>query len=151
MACPASSAHKYFIAGQYADTLVDLKGCDSLVITNLKVNPIFLRQNVVQICEADTLKVGKSNYFLAGNYTDTLTTYLSCDSVIQTELKINPRYFERINVEICEGDFYTVGFQNYTQSGIYIDTLQSSSQCDSVISLRLLVNPNTKERINRNL
>lgn len=46
-------------------------------------------------------------------------------------------------------DFYTVGFQNYTQSGIYIDTLQSSSQCDSVISLRLLVNPNTKERINR--
>ena len=142
-------AHKYFIAGQYADTLVDLKGCDSLVITNLKVNPIFLRQNVVQICEADTLKVGKSNYFLEGNYTDTLTTYLSCDSVIQTELKINPRYFERIIVEICEGDFYTVGFQNYTQSGIYIDTLQSSSQCDSVISLRLLVNPNTKERINR--
>lgn len=112
-------AYKYFIAGQYADTLVDLKGCDSLVITNLKVNPIFLRQNVVQICEADTLKVGKSNYFLAGNYTDTLTTYLSCDSVIQTELKINPRYFERINVEICEGFLYCWVSKLYAKWNLY--------------------------------
>jgi gliding motility-associated-like protein len=42
---------------------------------------------------------------------------------------------------ICEGSFFEVGEQAYGTSGVTIDTLRSSINCDSIVTLRLTVEP----------
>ena len=49
-------------------------------------------------------------------------------------------------VNICDSDtFTTAGNQNVMTSGIYLDTLQSVLNCDSVIETTLTVNPRTTD------
>lgn len=42
-----------------------------------------------------------------------------------------------INQSICEGETFSFGDQNLTESGLYIETLSSSNNCDSVVVLNL--------------
>jgi len=44
------------------------------------------------ICHGDSLFVGNSIYTNTGNYTDTLSTILGCDSIINTELLVYPSF-----------------------------------------------------------
>jgi gliding motility-associated-like protein len=42
---------------------------------------------------------------------------------------------------ICQGNVVQIGAQSYAQSGSYLDTLQTTQGCDSIISLNLTVRP----------
>ena len=42
---------------------------------------------------------------------------------------------------ICSGDFFPVGNNRYSESGIFSDTLLSSTGCDSIVNLELAVSP----------
>ncbi len=53
-------------------------------------------------------------------------------------LTINPIYLNRVTATVCEGDDYiTQGGQVVSSSGVYRDTLQSVSSCDSIIETNL--------------
>ena len=97
--------------------------------------------NNVQICSDSLYIVGNSSYNITGTYSDTLTNYFGCDSVINTNLIVNQPYSINNNETICDGQVLIIGSSHYSQSGIYTDILSSNSACDSTITTNLLVLP----------
>lgn len=138
---------KYFNAGTYVDTIADQFQCDSIITTRLRLNPVYALDNVREICEDGFITVGNKNYNLDGQYIDTLQSQFGCDSVIQTELTVYPILKTYLKKEICDGDFYRVGQTNYDRTGVSVDTLFDQFRCDSIVTLDLLVNPNTRQEI----
>jgi gliding motility-associated-like protein len=131
----------YTTPGIYTNTLVSVSGCDSIVTTNLTVNPAELTVQSPPICEGDTFTVGTNVYTLTGTYTDVLTTYLGCDSTVITNLVVNPVKRTPISRKICQGESFIVGTNVHTKTGIYSDTLSSVVFCDSIVTTDLTVKP----------
>ena len=131
----------YNITGTYIDTLTTILGCDSIITTNLIVNPNYNILNYRSICQGDSIIVGIHSYNITGTYIDSLTTSLGCDSIVTTNLTANPKYNIQVNHTICQGDSIIVGVHSYNTTGNYIDYLTTSYGCDSVITTNLIVNP----------
>lgn len=125
--------------GTYYDTLSTIQGCDSVIITNLTVNPIQRSISDVSICQGEEYFAGGANQTTAGDYYDTLSTVLGCDSIIITNLTVNSTYNTSVDVDICEGEEYFAGGANQSTSGTYTDTFSSVDGCDSVIVTNLTV------------
>jgi hypothetical protein len=129
----------YTTSGTYNDYFTAASGCDSIVTTILTVNPTYDTTIVATICDGDTYTVGTSNYSSSGNYTDTLATIYGCDSIVHTNLTVNPIYNVQVDTTICTGDSYVIGNNTYTTSGSYTDTLTTINGCDSIIVTNLTV------------
>ena len=128
-------------AGIYYDTLATNKGCDSVIRTSLIVNPTHLTNLNAEICQGESILLGGANQTTAGIYYDTLTTNNGCDSVIRTTLIVNPGHVVSMYYSICEGESIFLAGDNRTTPGIYIDSLFTSTGCDSTIYNVLTVNP----------
>ena len=50
-----------------------------------------------------------------------------------------PESYTELESAICEGEVYLLGNKEFAKSGVYLDTLQSTEGCDSVILLDLKV------------
>jgi hypothetical protein len=94
-------------------------GCDSIVVTDLSViNPVFSNVNAA-ICEGQTYFVQGAYQTIPGTYSDTLQSYLGCDSIITTQLTVNqnPEVNLGSDTSICEGTTLVLNagsnFQNY--------------------------------------
>ena len=122
-----------------ADTLNLTLHYDSVYIYRLTVNPTYTIDTTETICNGDTIFVGDKAYTTAGNYIDTLTTVLGCDSIIRLTLNVNPTYTIDTTETICNGDTIFVGDKAYTTAGNYIDTLTTVLGCDSIVMLTLNV------------
>jgi hypothetical protein len=129
-------------SGTFYDTLNTIHGCDSVIITNLTVNSTYETTEDVSICEGGDYYAGGSYQSESGTYYDTLITVNGCDSVIMTELTVNPTYEINKDVLICEGDTYYVEGEYRSVSGVYYDTLKTINDCDSIIVTGLVVNQN---------
>jgi hypothetical protein len=130
----------YTTSGTYNDYFTAASGCDSIVITNLTVNPTYDTTVYVSICDGDSYTVGSSTYTTGGTYVDVLSTINTCDSNVTTVLTINPTYNINQSVAICAGDSYTVGTSTYSSTGIYTDSFTTMDGCDSIIVTDLTVN-----------
>ncbi len=133
--------HTYSQAGSYSDTLLNAGGCDSIVVTNLNVNPILQSSQNINICSGDAYSIGIHSYTSPGSYIDTLTTGLGCDSAVTTNLFVHPNVQTSQTQTICAGGAYLIGANTYTQPGVFIDTLLTSFTCDSIVTTTLIVNP----------
>jgi len=135
------NGHTYTVTGIYNDTLTSMHGCDSIIVTQLTVNPVYTINNPQTICDGDSYMFNGHTYTVAGNYNDTLTSMHGCDSIIITQLTVNPVYTINNPQTICDGDSYMFNGHTYTVTGIYNDTLTSMHGCDSIIITQLTVNP----------
>ncbi len=86
-------------------------------------------------------------YSVSGTYTQVLVNSIGCDSILTLNLTINNRAFTTVNAAICEGQSYYAGGGYQTVSGTYVDTLLTTSGCDSVITTNLLVRPAPKPNL----
>lgn len=128
--------------GTYLDTLVAGNGCDSVLTSILTVFPTFATADTINICDGDSILLGGSFTSMAGLYVDTLLSANGCDSIVTTQLNIDPTFLTVINDTICQGDLYILpGGDTATVSGIYTDTLLTVNGCDSIFITDLLVNP----------
>ncbi len=98
---------------------------------------------VDSICLGDTLVVNGMRYFETGEYSDTVvvTNPAVCDSICNVTLTVLPTYDTTLMDTICESDQIMFGGEIITESGTYVDTLQTIHGCDSVVTLDLIVNP----------
>ena len=135
------NGHVYTIAGNYKDTLLSIHGCDSIIVTQLTVNPVYSINNPQAICNGNSYTFNGHVYTIAGNYKDTLLSIHGCDSIIVTQLTVNPVYSINNPQAICNGNSYTFNGHVYTITGNYKDTLLSINGCDSIIVTQLTVNP----------
>lgn len=128
-------------AGVYTDTLKTFVNCDSIVVLTLSVNPISTVNVRASICEGTQYDLNGTLLATGGTYRDTLRTYQDCDSIIILTLEVRPRKFFDFPAAICDGDVYDFNGRNLSITGVYLDTVLSSINCDSVITLNLQVNP----------
>ena len=74
------------------------------------------------LCQGDTAFINNNIYLAEGEYFDTLTNYLSCDSLIKINITII-QPFDTATVYICSGETYTFNNKVYTTPGFYVDTV----------------------------
>jgi uncharacterized protein (DUF779 family) len=140
----------YDTTGNYIDTLTAGNGCDSIVYTNISMNPPVIWQQSFSICDGDSIVIYDGNtlmtinvYDTTGNYIDTLTAGNGCDSIVYTNVSIMPPIIWNQTYLICDGDSIVVGGSVYDTAGAYMDTLSSANGCDSIVYTYILVDQNT--------
>ncbi|MEL6989760.1 MAG: hypothetical protein AAGK97_18275, partial [Bacteroidota bacterium] len=87
------------------------------------------------ICEGDSIQVGDTAYATTGMFSDTLTSNVGCDSIVNLDLTVIPNDVTNLVEVICEGE----NFNGYDMTGMYSDTIPGSDGCDSIINLDLTV------------
>ncbi|GEM_PF-882042 len=124
-------------AGVYRDTLLAGGGCDSLVVTTLSIYPIPETLRGMTICSNDSIFLEGRFRKISGNYRDTLTGPVGCDSILVTRLTVASLLQGSRTLELCQGDsLYLQGSWQKTP-GVYHDTVRSLGGCDSVIATEL--------------
>ena len=110
---------RFLFNGTYVDTtgiytahLSSGYGCDSTVKLHLTVNPNFFHSLNSTICTGDTFYVGHFVHTQGGNYTDTLTNALGCDSIVNLTLSGDsvPHPAFTSLTQLCAGQNDTVVF-----------------------------------------
>ncbi len=132
-------SNSYYTSGSFVDTLTNILGCDSIVTTNLIVNPNVTSNIIVNACQGDSVFIGGAWQTTAGVFYDTLVSISNCDSIIASSLVYNSNFFDTVTVVICQGDSIFVGGNYQSSSGIYTDTLASQNGCDSIIQTTLTI------------
>lgn len=132
-----SGDETYLVSGTYMDTLTNASGCDSIITINATIIPPTTNSIFVQECYSYTVPSGDETYYTPGTYTDTIMNSTGCDSIITIELQIlnSTGFIQYTNV--CDSLLSPSGNQTWTSSGIYLDTLQNFSGCDSIITVDL--------------
>ncbi len=147
-------------SGTYTDSLLTVRGCDSVITVNLTVNPVYHATQVENVCvgqsfawtdhslSIDSLSVGTSFYY------DTMYTQMGCDSTFSLALNVRPTYYSEETADICDNATVTWTGHNtlpisYT-AGTYTlwDSMQTSYGCDSVFMLALTVRPTSSSVVN---
>ena len=132
----------YSLPGVYKDTLHTSAGCDSIVVTTLKVLPQKIINNNKSICKGDHLTIGSNIYTSPGTYKDSTLNSSGCYDIIITTLTVIG-IPDTISKTICSGDSVKTKNIFYKTNGFYADTLVSQLGCDSIVVLHLTVIPNT--------
>lgn len=127
------------VSGTYIDTFYTIYGCDSIITTNLNVNRRDTNSFDVTICLGELHFAGGSFQATAGTYYDYYSNAFNCDSLVITNLAVDPTHIMIQNDTICDGDMYNFNGQNLTTAGTYYDSLQTVLGCDSVYTLHLEV------------
>jgi PKD repeat protein len=126
-------------SGIYSWTTQNYSGCDSTVNIHAEVYEITSSTIDPLICQGEIFTIGELSLSEAGLYSWTTDNYLGCDSIITINLSVEDIYFVEISDTILQGETYTVGTSTYNSTGVYIDTLQSVNNCDSIIQSNLFV------------
>ena len=130
-------------AGTQTAHLQTVTECDSAVTMTLTVNPIYQVDDARAICDNELPYTWNEVVFTeAGTQTTTLQTVNGCDSVVTMTLTVNPTYQVADTQAICASELpYIWDNVIFTQAGTQVDTLQTVSECDSVVTKTLYVNP----------
>ena len=79
-----------FEKGIYHDTIINSKGCDSLIVLNLVVNSSYTDTIKASICENETYLFGGTEISETGIYNNNLSRENGCDSIITCKLTVHP-------------------------------------------------------------
>ncbi len=130
----------YSTTGTYVANLISSASCDSTVTLNLTVVNELSGVNVnAEICQGEIYAFGNQTLTTSGVYEETFTSNFGCDSTVVLELTVKPTYNIILTEEICEGEFFVFGTQNYIASGTFEESFISSQGCDSTVTLNLTV------------
>lgn len=135
--------HGKFVSkpGIYYDSLTTSAGCDSIYKLVLKIHPTYFFEKTISTCEDQPYYFAGKHLNRTGVYYDTLVSSNGCDSIHKLNLTVHPTYRKDIAANICRGESYMFNGRELKNSGVYYDTLQTINGCDSIIRLRLNVNP----------
>ncbi|HFA49118.1 MAG TPA: T9SS type B sorting domain-containing protein [Bacteroidetes bacterium] len=93
------------------------------------------------ICEGDTLWVGSNPHTETGVFSDMLTAFGGCDSIVNLDLTVVEPDTVNLSETICNGGEFIVGVDTFRVSGMYEVPLQNQFSCDSTVFLDLTVLP----------
>ncbi|NOU58518.1 T9SS type A sorting domain-containing protein [Marinifilum caeruleilacunae] len=112
-------------------------------------NRINHSETSISICNGDSLLWKGKYYSEEGQYFYEKESDLSCDSIYELNLSVNPTYLIEEKKSICDGDSLLWQNTYYSIAGTYSVELTTDLGCDSIRQLELVVNPvfeQTEER-----
>ncbi|MGM9820941.1 MAG: gliding motility-associated C-terminal domain-containing protein [Candidatus Onthomorpha sp.] len=136
-----------YIAGYHTQHLQSIYGCDSIIVLNLLVRPIFRDSITAEICDNEVYNQYGFTTSIEGIHTQYLRSVYGCDSIVTLNLIVNPTYNDTITAEICDNETYAQFGFNVSEQGLYTQHLQSIYGCDSLVSLNLIVYPTYNDTI----
>lgn len=111
------------------------RDCDSLYFFEIeRYHPDTVHAEAT-ICAGDTYYFGPDSIELTvtGDYTDTFPNIGGCDSIVYLSLTVHPFYEYTREMGLCPGDSLVYGDTVYYEDIDLIDTLTSSTGCDSIV------------------
>ncbi|MDR1698469.1 MAG: gliding motility-associated C-terminal domain-containing protein [Prevotellaceae bacterium] len=127
---------------------IDSENCRSVS------EPVYLKVNTPKqtnlqetICEGTSYSFDNQNLTATGMYTQNLKTKEGCDSIVTLNLTVIPKKQTAISEKICDGESYSFGGVQRTQSGKYQHTFISKAGCDSIVTLTLTVYKKIEKQI----
>ncbi len=130
--------------GTFTKTYSTVHGCDSTVILNLHVHPVYLFSATQNICQGDTFDFRGRKLYKSGVYYDSLTTVHGCDSIYRLKLTVHPSPRQNFSGVVCSGSSYNdhgFNLSAVTVDTIVRDTFKTRWGCDSIRTLYLTVHP----------
>jgi hypothetical protein len=91
-------------------------------------------------CDSLVSPSGIYTWTTSGNYVDTITSPLGCDSVVNINLTLNSSSTGQLTTTACNTYTSPSGNNTWTSSGTYTDVIPNAVGCDSVITINLTVN-----------
>lgn len=132
-----SGLYNWTTSGVYNDTLINSYSCDSIIVIDLTINNSSYSSISVNECYNYLSPSGIYNWSSSGVYIDTITNMSGCDSIITVNLTILQEGYSTLEVATCGSYMSPSGIYIWTSSGNYIDTIQNSVGCDSIIYISL--------------
>ena len=129
------------VAGTYIDTISNQQGCDSVITLTLKVLPVYSDTLGIEICAGESYDFAGQKLNATGTYDHVFAGANGCDSSVTIQLVVHPLLRTDLTASICEGETHIFGTQTLVRSGVYVQTVTSSLNCDSIITLTLTVHP----------
>ena len=125
------------------EILVAANGCDSIVNVAITVQQSVSGSFSTSICENDSLVYNGTVYNsnnLSGS--DTLVSSGGCDSIVTVTIGLLLNSTAAVNATICSGDSFSYNGVTYDANNLSgIDTLQSASGCDSIVTVTVIELP----------
>ncbi len=135
-----SGKYVWKASGQYADTVLNILGCDTFVTIFLTIAPSINTNLNATSCGSYNSPSGKFFWNTTGIYKDTLQASNGCsDSIITVNLTINPYVYDTTYATVCDSLISPSGKYVWNVSGTYADTLISAIGCDTYSTIFLTV------------
>lgn len=132
------------MAGNYYDTVFGMGICDTILALHLNVTPPPVSTLYDTLCQGDTYTWRGRTLNEEGEYADTLSNAVGCDSVLALSLYLRPYPEVTVYDTFCTGTVYQWYYgRSITAEGTYVDTIGVHDGCDSIVKLELssLVTP----------
>ena len=97
----------------------------------------------VMACSGSGFAFGSRVFTEDGIYQDTTTTASGCDSILTIDLEFTSTIIVDTSGVLCVGDTAHIGTLQYTETGIFADTLISLYGCDSIVNATITLSDTT--------
>ena len=133
------STRDYSWTGLYRDTVKSSRGCDSVLILDLKVWPTYNADVTnATVCASELPYEWHNKLFTTDTvYIDSLKTVMHYDSLVTLHLKVLKTDTTYLRHDMCYGNPYIYHGITYTQGGRYTQRLSNQFGCDSIIVLQI--------------
>ncbi|MEM6699385.1 MAG: hypothetical protein AAF599_13370, partial [Bacteroidota bacterium] len=125
--------------------------CSDITAGNFKINiaPSPIIELAANLCAGDSIEVDGVFIKDAGTYREiVMGSGQGCsDTILEYIVTVIPQITFPIGGDFCAGDSFPFGGQILTDAGIYRDTLQAASGCDSIVVLDLVRLPTANRTI----
>jgi gliding motility-associated-like protein len=130
----------YSQSGTYMDSMVNRYGCDSVLVLHLTFEGEVRTDLKEFACDSFYWDIRGQNLFRSGQYIDTLSTVLGCDSIVVLDLVVNKAEATIEYAETCDSYYWPVTRTYYDSSGLYTAQFSKHTGCDSLHFLDLTIN-----------
>lgn len=116
---------------------------DSIMATmvSLTVHPVLDTTINGGLCDGDSYTLFGFNESVPGSYSHHFQSIYGCDSIYHLNLDFASRYDTTIVVRACSNEGYHYRDTTLMVTTDYVDSLLSAYQCDSVVTVRLTIDP----------
>ncbi len=131
----------YTEGGVYTAEYTTQYGCDSIYTLYLTVDPVkgyYFRTDSV-VCDVDHILWRDQYIDQSGVYYDQYTSASGGDSIYELTLTMGQKYYFTEEHSIYQGQSYNWHGLLCKESGMYYDSLQSVTGCDSIYALNLII------------
>ncbi|MCR9173406.1 MAG: T9SS type A sorting domain-containing protein [bacterium] len=136
----SENGQTYDSSGIYTETYQNVLGCDSVVILDLDVSYPNIFESQVESCGSYYWDKSGLTYTNSGIYNvEVQADGQECPDIYQLSLTVNPEIAISQSQTACGGYYWPVDGNMYTNSGTYTGYLTSSTGCDTLVTLDLLI------------
>ena len=126
--------------GIYEICVIASNVCDEAPPTCTTVELISPQPTIIDevLCNGECVEANGVQFCETGFYEEIIDLN-GCDSLITINILVLEQAETNIDLWICNDQSYSVGTSTYNETGSYLDTVQTSADCDSLVFLELLV------------